>query len=84
MSISHGQAEIVSQTGKVMRAVYETEDSGQLSILTKDTHGYASAHLKFARERLGKAPTRVIDHSWPVADGTRARLTVWRAKSAAA
>lgn len=84
MSISHGQAEIVSQTGKLMRAVYETEKDGQLSIVTKDTRGYASAHIRFARERLGPAPTRVIDHSWQVADGTRARLTVWRAKSAAA
>ncbi|WP_280350381.1 hypothetical protein [Nocardia abscessus] len=75
------QVLIKSRTGKVFAAVFETDESGELWVLTKLDAGYKSAHRSFALTHFGGSVIRTEHSISTSTHGFRIVLTAWKAKN---
>ncbi|MFF2084577.1 hypothetical protein ACFVVM_12415 [Nocardia sp. NPDC058176] len=73
-------ADAVSRTGERFLGVVELEGTGELSVLTRGTHGWASAHMSIARKALGRPVVRVMHTGYESSAGEQMILTTWEIK----
>lgn len=69
-----------SNTGREFTSVYEVEDTGELTLMTKTLDGYKSAHRMYAMAHFGGSVIRTEHHTFINRHGFRMVLTCWKAK----
>ncbi|MFE7717560.1 hypothetical protein ACFU44_00790 [Nocardia rhizosphaerihabitans] len=73
-----GESIIKASNGKEFRSVYEM-NGGELTIMTKDTSCYKSAHRSFALTKFKKQIVKIADFLSEPTPGVFTRITVWQA-----